>query len=524
MRPQPLHASTHRPPHLALAVSFPAFAFATLCALGLLGHPTQAHAQSPDGLPASVLQALQRAKVPPEAMAVVVQNPSGQQTRLRWNAQQPMNPASVVKLVTTLAALETLGPSWTWRTPVWLDGPIENPGADGVLQGHPHLKGSGDPKLTIERIWALLQRIRSHGVKDIRGDIVLDQSAFAAPASPPGEFDGESLRPYNVQARALMLNQRTVTYHFVPDLARGVARVLAEPELQGVKVDATVPLASGPCDDWRGQLKANFADPNRVRFSGRYLGTCGPQQWPVAYPDPAGYDARLLQAMWLGMGGTLTGTVREGPAPAKPPTFEWHSPPLSDVVRDINKFSNNTMAQQLALSWAGEQAPSLGRSATAAAQPPASSGITAEQAREALQQWAQARLGGTGLRIDNGSGLSRDQRLSADQVAALLRHAWASPVLPELMASLPVAGATDGTLRRLQQAAGRAHLKTGSLRDVVAVAGYALGRSGQRWIVVVLIHHDQAQAARPALEALVQWAIQDEPPASIRTNLPNARP
>jgi D-alanyl-D-alanine carboxypeptidase/D-alanyl-D-alanine-endopeptidase (penicillin-binding protein 4) len=173
----------------------------------------------------------------------------------------------------------------------------------------------------------------------------------------------------------------------------------------------------------------------------------------------------------------------------------------------------------LALTWASEIANASGHG------PTDRRGVTAEQARDALEQWAQNRLSGPGLRLENGSGLSREQRLTAEQVATLLRLAWMSPVMPDLMASLPVAGAPDGTLRRLQQAAGRAHLKTGSLRDVAAVAGYALGRSGQRWIVVVMIHHEQAQAARPALEALVQWAIQDEPTAPVvRTNPRNAPP
>ncbi|MBM3388773.1 MAG: D-alanyl-D-alanine carboxypeptidase/D-alanyl-D-alanine-endopeptidase [Betaproteobacteria bacterium] len=477
-------------------------------ALFLMG--LSSHAAAPNmGLPTPVLQALERAKVPPQAMAVVVEDPSGTQARLRWNSQQPMNPASVVKLVTTLAALESLGPSWVWQTPVWLDGPIDNPGPEGVLQGSVHLKGSGDPKLTLERIWALLQRVRALGVREIRGDIVLDQSAFWVPAADPGDFDGESLRPYNVQARALMLNQRTVTYHFVPDPARGTARVWAEPALQGVQVDAAVPLVAGSCNDWRSQLKGQFQDPGRVRWLGRYPAACGTKQWPLAYADPASYDSRLLQALWLGMGGQLSGTVREGPSPARAPTFEWASPPLSDVVRDINKFSNNTMAQMLALTWTAQQ---MGSSVAGPGVP------DAQQVRTALQQWAQGRLGGAGLRLENGSGLSREQRLSADQVATLLRQAWASPVLPELIASLAVAGAPDGTLGRLQTSAGRAYLKTGSLRDVVAAAGYVLGRSGQRWVVVVLIHHDQAQAARPALEALVQWAIQDQTPARLRSN------
>lgn len=470
-------------------------------------------------LPPAVLQALERAKVPPQAVSVVIQDTSGARERLRWNAQQAMNPASVVKLVTTFAALDTLGPSWVWRTPVWMDGPIEVPGPDGVLHGNLHIKGSGDPKLTLERIGALLQRIRSLGIREIRGDIVLDQSAFALPATSAGEFDGERLRPYNVQARALMLNQRSVIYTFMPDTARGVARVVAEPALHGVAVEATVALGKGPCEDWRGQLKAQFTE-QRVRWTGRYPASCAQQQWPVAHPDPEGYDARLLQALWASLGGRMAGTVREGPAPSKAASFEWASPPLSDVVRDINRFSNNTMAQMLALSWTGEMAIASGSAATTER-----NGITAEQARDALQQWAQTRLSGPGLRLENGSGLSREQRLTAEQVATLLRLAWMSPVMPDLMASLPVAGAPDGTLRRLQQATGRAHLKTGSLRDVAAVAGYALGRSGQRWIVVVMIHHEQAQAARPALEALVQWAIQDEPPRPVvRTNPRSAPP
>jgi D-alanyl-D-alanine carboxypeptidase/D-alanyl-D-alanine-endopeptidase (penicillin-binding protein 4) len=498
-------------------------------ALGLVGF----NAWCSPALPPSVLQALERAKVPPEAMAVVVEDPRGGTARLRWNTQQPMNPASVVKLLTTLAALEGLGPSWTWQTPVWLEGPIDHPGPEGVLQGSVHIKGSGDPKLNLERVWALLQRLRGLGVREIGGDIVLDQSAFGAPRAAAGDFDGEPLRPYNVQARALMLNQRTVIYHFVPDAARGVARVVAEPALQGVRVDATVPLVGGPCQDWRAQLKAQLNDPGRVRWPGRYPAACGTQQWPVAYADPASYDSRLLQALWAGMGGQLRGTVREGPAPARPPTFEWASPALSDVVRDINKFSNNTMAQLLALSWAAQQsgtaANELGANSASGGSmggggAGGAGGVGADQARAALQQWAQSRLGGTGLRIENGSGLSREQRLTADQVATLLKQAWASPVLPELMASLPVTGATDGTLRRLQVSAGRAHLKTGSLRDVVAAAGYVLGRSGQRWVFVVLIQHEQAQAARPALEALLQWAIQDETPAVLRSSLRRAPP
>jgi D-alanyl-D-alanine carboxypeptidase/D-alanyl-D-alanine-endopeptidase (penicillin-binding protein 4) len=110
----------------------------------------------------------------------------------------------------------------------------------------------------------------------------------------------------------------------------------------------------------------------------------------------------------------------------------------------------------------------------------------------------------------NGSGLTRDSRLTAAILGRLLQAAWSSAVMPELMSSLPVAG-IDGTLRRSKGVPGRAHLKTGSLRDVVGVAGYVLGDSGRRYAVVAIVNHPNANAARPALEAIAEWAASDAP-------------
>jgi D-alanyl-D-alanine carboxypeptidase/D-alanyl-D-alanine-endopeptidase (penicillin-binding protein 4) len=112
--------------------------------------------------------------------------------------------------------------------------------------------------------------------------------------------------------------------------------------------------------------------------------------------------------------------------------------------------------------------------------------------------------------LDNGSGLSRETRSSASLLARLLQQAWSSPVMPELMSSLPVNG-LDGTLRRSPAAPGRAHLKTGSLRDVIGVAGYVLSDSGRRYVLVAIVNHANAPAARPALDALVQWSLRDAP-------------
>ena len=440
-------------------------------------------------LPAEVEAALDQAKLPRDALVAVVQEVGSTSSRVNWQPQKLVNPASLAKLITTSAALDLLGPAWTWSTPVWLQGTLQN----GVLDGNLHIKGSGDPKLALERMWLLLRRVQQLGVRDIRGDIVLDRSAFTLPEQNPGEFDGEGLRPYNVSADALLLNYKSVVLTFTPMPSKGIALVAVDPPLQNVKLDASLPLTNAACDDWRSVLKADFSDSTRLKLNGSFSAACGEKQWAVAYADPKTYNQRALSGMWLEMGGKLGGVVRDGAAPANlPPTFEVLSPPLAEVVRDINKFSNNVMAQQLFLSLALVQ---RGQG-------------TVEAARELTRQWLTDRLGDVGRTalIDNGSGLSRDARVTAQMMARLLQVAWASTTMPELLSSLPVTG-VDGTLRRSKTPTGRAHLKTGSLRDVMGVAGVVLAHTGRRYVVVAIVNHPNANAARPAIEALVKWAV-----------------
>lgn len=496
--------------------------FAAVCGLA-------AAAAGAQTLPAEVRAALQQARVPASALAAVVQEVGAGPRALAWNEQQPVNPASLFKLVTTYAALDQLGPAWAWSTPVYVSGTLR----DGVLDGSVAIQGRGDPKLVLERVWLLLRRLQQSGVREIRGDIVLDHSFFAPAARAPGDFDNEPYKPQNVQPDALLLNFKSVSYRFVPEPAAGVARIGAEPALAGVLVDAAVPLADGPCEDWRGALKADMAEPMRVRFGGRYALACGERVWPLAAADAPGYGVRLVAQLWRELGGQLGGSVRDGPVPAGARlAFELASPPLAEVVRDINKYSNNVMAEQLFLSLAAPAAaaataaPSAAPASaatpasapgTAAAEPlpPGAwpSPVTAEDARSALRHWLARRFDDGAAEqttIDNGSGLSRDTRISAVLMARLLQAAWASGVMPELISSLPITG-TDGTLRRSTATAGRAHLKTGSLRDVAALAGYVLSDSGKRYVLVAIVNHPQAAAARPALDALVQWAIRDAP-------------
>ena len=466
------------------------FACAALAATALGAVATTVAAQA---LPPEVDAALLRAKVPRDAVTLLVADADGvRPPRLAWRTQVPVNPASIMKLVTTYAGLDVLGPAFTWTTPVYVDGPIRN----GVLEGNLYLRGQGDPKLVIERLWLLLRRVQGLGIHTIGGDIVLDRSAFDTVDADPNAFDGEGLRPYNASPDALLLNFKSVVMTFVPNRAMSTAQVSFDPYLQGVAMQATVPLSAGECGDWRATLAADVAGPARMRFAGSYPAACGEKTWAVAYADPRGYAARAIGGMWAEMGSQLKGQVRDGQVPADlKPAFEVSSPPLAEVIRDINKFSNNVMAQQLFLTL-GLQQKKRG---------------SLEASRTAMRQWWNNRIGtGEGQPVfDNGSGLSRDERITAGELAKMLQVAWRSPVMPELMSSLPASG-VDGTLkRRALRSGGAAHLKTGTLRDAAGVAGYVHGASGRRYVLVAIANHGNAAAARPAFDALVDWATQD---------------
>ena len=471
-----------------------------LLLLAVSGAPANAQ-----NLPPEVEAALQRAKVPREAVGMLVVDAEGRSVpRLAHRAGVAMNPASVMKLVTTYAALDLLGPAYTWSTPVYIEGAVR----DGTLYGNLTIKGLGDPKLVLERVWLLLRRVQGLGVRTISGDIVLDHSAFALAEADPGDFDGEPLRPYNVAPDALLVNYKSVVMTFVPDRTTSTAQVQFDPPLAGVAMQTSVPLSTGDCNDYRATLRADFSDPTRIRFAGAYPASCQEKVWPVAYADPRSYSVRAIEGMWLEMGGKIGGVVRDGrlavppsgPPPA--PVFELLSPTLAEVIRDINKYSNNVMAQQVFLS--------LGLPPRNGTAKPAADAVTPEGARKTIRRWWQERIGGAELPVlDNGSGLSRNERISAQALARLLQTAYLSPQMPELMSSLPITG-VDGTMRRSRsRAAGNAHLKTGSLRDVAAFAGYVHASSGRRYVMVGIINHANANAARPALDALLDWAVRD---------------
>ena len=468
-------------------------ALSFLLLLTLFG--SAAFAQSESGLPPSVMQALRNAGVPASAVGAYVQEVGSAKPGLRHNARTPMNPASVMKLLTTIAALDLLGPAHTWKT----EALVGSPPVDGVLAGDLYLRGSGDPKLSIDALWLWLRELRARGLREIRGDIVLDRALFELGTPDPGGFDGQPLRAYNVIPDALLLNFKALQLTFVPDGQR--VAVLVEPPLAPLDVLSLVKAVDGGCDNWRGGLRYDLTTQGeraRLTFTGTYAANCGEKAWSLAPLDHRQYAEALVRDLWRELGGSLVGRVRDGAVPANAQVFSTHeSPPLADQIRDINKWSNNVMARQIFLTLGAAAGRSPVREADGEA---------------AIRAWLKSRdLAMPELVLENGSGLSRRERISAESLGRLLQFAWASPTMPELISSLPLFG-VDGTLKKRGNgngngASGRAHLKGGTLDGVRCVAGYVLDRSGRRHVVVWLVNHANSGATQAAQDALIDWVV-----------------
>ncbi len=441
------------------------------------------------GLPHAVDEAIARHKADRDALGIWVQAVDSSEPILAWNADEPQNPASVMKLVTTAAALDILGPAYTWPTDAYVTAPIKN----GVLQGDLVLKGYGNPMFQTEDLWKLLRGLREKGIKNIQGDLVLDNTFFNPPPEDPAAFDGQPYKPYNALPDALLLNQRATRFVFQPDPASGKVMVASDPPAPGVRIENRITASRKSCagSDLPDMHVASTGQGAVVEFVGSYALDCGTRDLYRVVAEPQDMMLGAFRSLWEELGGQFKGDVRIDSTPAGARKIDSiDSRPLADVIRPMNKWSSNVMTRQVLLTLSAEQFGPPGNP---------------DKGQRAIDYW----LGTQGFQwpefvLGNGSGLSRESRISARHLGELLMHVYSSPYMPEFTASLPVAG-VDGTVRKRmkhEEIAGRAHLKTGTLNGVRALAGYVLSRSGRRYVVVTL--HNQ-----PGVENGIGSRVQD---------------
>ncbi|MCC2956116.1 D-alanyl-D-alanine carboxypeptidase/D-alanyl-D-alanine-endopeptidase [Massilia sp. IC2-477] len=457
-------------------------------------------AQAADPVPAAVMQELARQEIPAGALSYRIE-PLGAAAAPAHglDERRSVNPASAMKLVTTLAALDTLGPAYRWRTALLSDAPP----AHGALKGNLYLLGGGEPNLTWERLGAMLRSVRDEGIVSITGDLVLDRSLFEPSRTDIGAapFDDTPDAWYNVIPDALMVSDGLISYTLSSDAS--TLRVQATPPLSGVRVLNRMTLDDRPCadwsDTWRQPLVQARADNGlQIVLTGSFPRHCS-KTVDLATLERDEYLERLVRALWQEMGGQWRGKVRAGRVPPGAQMLvERRFETLAETVRTVNKNSDAVKARLLLLtmgatSSAGEARPTL------------------ERARGRVLDWIVAQgVDPAGIVIENGAGLSRHERISPAALSALLKRAAASRWQPEFAASLPIA-ALDGTMKnRLKAtlAAGNSRLKTGTLRDVAALAGYVRDLHGQEWAVAAFINDPQAEKGRAVLDRLMAWVAE----------------
>jgi D-alanyl-D-alanine carboxypeptidase/D-alanyl-D-alanine-endopeptidase (penicillin-binding protein 4) len=441
-----------------------------------IGIPLLAVADSK--LPASVQSVLNVRKIADDKLSIFVTDLGTGKSILEWNPDTPRNPASTMKLVATLVALDELGPSYEWKTEIYALGEI----VDGRLKGDLLIKGYGDPFLVTERVWRMVRDLTQSGLTEIDGDLVLDDSYFKVEPYDPGAFDRQPLRAYNVAPNALLMNLKVVRYWFEPDASANSVRVVIEPPLENLRVENRLALANSGCTGYQRGISITAADSfTTMILDGKFPSRCKSYALSRTALDHNAYAYGLFSSMWKEAGNRFDGSWRTGLAPEnQKPLISFPSRPLSEIISLVNKHSNNVMARQLLYTLAAE-----------AFGPPA----TEQGGREVVAAWFERNLPEVdSLVLVNGAGLSREARIDARDFDQLLRFAWSQTYMPEFIASLALSG-HDGTVsRRFDDInlIGRAHLKTGSLDDVSAIAGYMQAKSGRRFALVAMLNDKDA--------------------------------
>ena len=469
-----------------------------------------------DRLEQQLTQQILAAGFAPEQVALVVRPVTAAaltppaSAAITHNADLLMQPASTLKLLTSAVALDQLGPLWRGSTELLADGAdLAQARHSGVLHQPLFVRGKGNPDLNHAAVMALLAELYNEGVRELRGGIVLDRSWFQPqlpdPTLPP--FDGSPRARYNHIPDALALDQQMLLMKFKSNATE--LKLTTLPLLHDLQLRSELRLSDTPCDQFNPDLVALSEHPRpdgtvQLVLRGEFPRHCEFAE-EAAWLSPDLLWQLSVTQSWRQLGGRLNSPLRivAGSTPADAVVVANHqSRPLPQLVQQVNKSSDNGLTRILALQ--------LGRLASADVMKAGSD--TSQAAEQVVMQWlAQQQIPTAGLVLDNGSGLSRKARISANQLAALLQLAWQQPWGPDLTSSLPRAG-MDGTLQnRLKNTAAfdQARLKTGTLRNATGLAGYVYDRQGRPWIFVGLVNAEQGVSkGRSLLDLWVQQVSQ----------------
>lgn len=442
---------------------------------------TPARQAEREALKAALLQVLQREPLQRSRVGVYLESMEEGSPVFAHNADELLNPASNVKLVTAAAALVTLGPEYRFETEFLVEPELDAEGRTKAL----YVRGKGDPTLTTERLYAIVAELAHSGLREVE-TLVLDDTWFDAERTPAGYDQEDSDRAYMAPTGALSLNWNSVAVYLRPGSGgKGVVEMeppsdyfVVENQLTtGGRLGRRFSVTSKPAD--------KSGDKQKIVVRGQVPGD---QRGAVSVwkkiDNPAAYFGYTFKAM-LGQRGVKVKKLKYGQVPPRARLLHVAQSDTFDVVlKRLNKLSSNFVAEQLLKVMGAEVGGAPGSFA---------------KGLEVVESFLEREVGiGRGTYVmRNGSGLNDANRFSATQLARLLRHMYRRfPLSPEYLSSLGIAG-KDGTLRYRfdgTEAAGRLRAKTGTLESVSALSGYVEAAGGEKFLFSMMVNDYEGRA------------------------------
>lgn len=421
-------------------------------------------------------------RIPSHEVSYFVQDLQTGEILAQHNANQAMNPASVMKLVTAYAALDVLGQDFSWQTWWFGRANIEN----GVLNGNLYWRGSGDPTLEQNDIIEMQQQLQQQGIRKIGGKIILDRSHWTSIGSAEN-FDSDEGKSFTIAPDTHMLSYKVVRV-IVKRNEQGALDVGTIPPLVNTPIEKNVSFSGGRCNLNRS-LYARY-NGNALVIKGNIPAACENQWTYVNMLTAQELSAESFIGNWQSIGGSGSPLTLEGATPDDAILLASHkSEPLKNVIRTMNKMSDNLIARSLFLTLGNN--PDVD---------------TIEYAQQTVKNsLKQSGINVDVLELENGSGLSRSERVSAKMLGTMLYRAYFAPFGEEFIDSLPIAG-VDGTLKRRLRDVPNLKMKTGTLKNVRALAGYKLpdNESEHPLAIVVIINSPQSSGYLYDMDNLVR--------------------
>jgi D-alanyl-D-alanine carboxypeptidase/D-alanyl-D-alanine-endopeptidase (penicillin-binding protein 4) len=430
-----------------------------------------------------------------DSFSIVVKNLTAPEKKaIIYNGSKNFNPASLTKIITSFIALDKLGPNYKWKSDFYYTGQLK----DDTIQGDLIFVGRGDASFSIDNLEFLIREIQKKGIKKIEGNLILDKSYFGKIPSII-DFDADPMRAYNVLPNAISIQSNTINFKFTP-LDNNV-KIDVKPELNYLKIKNNLRLSNKNCVSWKQSLdyqKSNDLLDDTIIFQGFLSKKCSNKEIDLSVTDNSRYFYEVFKYLWTQNGGSFKGGywVNDKQKLDGKILASHLSKPLGVLIRDMNKYSLNLMSRNLMLTV---MKVDLKRQ------------VTEDDVNLFVLNWLSNQdISTNNIFVENGAGLSRKTSINADSLLEIMEKIYEHPYMPEMLASFSILN-EDGTLETkmpFSKAKKNGHFKTGSLKNVSAIAGYLVDKGKNKKIVIFLMNDKEANKSYSFQKELINLAFE----------------